>query len=89
MPRVNMKVADLKEIIKDLPDDMDVIIPVISSEDANWIDAFRHVRTAGILSNINEENSVLCLNTAADSLDIKSQINKNGFVITTCDRVLF
>ena len=33
----NMTIADLKEIIKDLPNDMPVIIPVVDEDDCNRI----------------------------------------------------
>ena len=53
---INLTVGDLKDSIKDLPDDMDVIIPVTIEDDANYIVSFRHVRTLGILSNKYEVN---------------------------------
>ena len=52
---IDLTVGELKNLIKDLPDDMDVIIPVTIEEDANYIDSFRHVRTLGIWSNKYEE----------------------------------
>ena len=33
----NMTIADLKEIIKDLPNDMPVIIPVVDENDCNRV----------------------------------------------------
>ena len=33
----NMTIADLKEIIKDLPNDMPVIIPVVDEDDCNRV----------------------------------------------------
>ena len=35
---INLTVGMLKEAIKDLPDDMFVVIPVSSSENANYIE---------------------------------------------------
>ena len=58
---INLTVGVLKETIKDLPDDTDIIIPVSCSEDANYIESFRHARTLGILSNKYEEKHVLCI----------------------------
>lgn len=84
---MNMTVRNLREIIKDLPDDMYVIIPVSCAEDVNYIESFRHVRTAGIVSNEYEKKPALCLNSG-DGLDIYGQLNKNRLE-TTCDRVLF
>lgn len=89
---INMTVKDLREIIKNIPDDMDdlnVIIPVITEEDANRILAFRHVRTAGVLTSDYEEKPALCLNTASDGLDISSQIERKNDSSIWCDKVLF
>ena len=76
----NLTIGILKEAIKDLPDDMFVIIPVTIEDDANYIVSFRHVRTLGIASNKYEEKPALCLNCA------QLNLNKLG---TTCDKVLF
>ena len=86
---INMTVGNLKEILSTMPDDMNVVIPINSNiEDPNHIEGFRFIRTAGILSNPFETDQVLCLNTAADGLDISSQIKiYNGY--TSCERVLF
>ena len=84
----NMTVGDLRRILNKLPNDMDVIIPVISLEDCNIIEAFRHVRTAGILENRYEESPALCLNAAQDGMDISEQVNKMGGA-TTCKKSLF
>ena len=85
---IDLTVGDLKDRIKDLPDDMDVIIPVTIEDDANYIVSFRHVRTLGVLSNKYEEKPALCLNGAQDGLDIDTQLNLNK-LSTTCDKVLF
>lgn len=84
-----MTVKDLKDILEDLPDDMDVIIPVILKTDCNFIDCFRHVRTAGILKNVYEEYPALCLNAATGGYDISSQVRTSGLESTTCKRILF
>lgn len=75
----DMKVKDLKEIIKDLPDEMLVIIPVIDEDDANRIYGFRKVRTAGILNCEGEEDrDAFCLNAAAGGQDIADQVHFSG-----------
>ena len=76
---INLTVGNLRDCIKDLPDDMDVIIPVTIED---------HVRTLGVLSNKYEEKPALCLNGAQDGVDIKTQLNINK-LSTTCDKVLF
>ena len=83
---INLTVGDLKEILNQCPDDMDIIIPVITEEDCNNILAFRHARTVGILKNEYEPKSALCINAAADGLDISSQIKRTD---TICTRVMF
>lgn len=83
---INLKVGDLKEILRQCPDDMDIIIPVITEEDCNNILAFRHARTVGILKNDYEPEQALCINAAADGLDISSQIKRMD---TVCTRVMF
>ena len=91
MKETNLTVRTLKECLKDIPDDMEVIIPVIDVDDSNNIQAFRHVRTIGILE-CNVENDALCLNTASDGLDINSQINGESFHADSsikCKKVIF
>ena len=73
----NMCVKDLKKILKELPDDMPIIIPVIDENDANHIYGFRHVRTAGVLESYGEDNAC-CLNAAADGQDIADQVHFSG-----------
>ena len=91
--RVNLTVEDLKEAIKDLPDDMPIIIPVITEEDANLILAFRHVRTIGILNDLYADDKspdklALCLNASADGVDISTQIENNKLEVT-CEKIIY
>lgn len=75
----NMLVKDLKKILKELPDDMPIVIPVIDEDDCNRIFGFRFVRTAGLLTCEFEENSnVLCLNASKDGMDIVEQVFVSG-----------
>lgn len=85
---INLTVGALKEAIKDLPYDMDVIIPVSCAEDVNYIESFRHARTLGIVSNKYEEKPALCINASLNGVDIDTQLRINN-LSTTCDRVLF
>lgn len=85
---INLTVGILKEAIKDLPDDMFVIIPVSCAENANYIKSFRYARTLGIVSNKYEEKPALCINTSQDGADIDTQLHINK-LSTTCDKVLF
>lgn len=91
---VNMTVKDLKEVLEQILDDRPVIIPCIEEYDSNHILGFRYVRTAGLLKDElnpdSSDNVVLCLNTAADGLDISSQLEASGkSVYISCERVLF
>lgn len=75
----NMRVKDLKRILEQLPDDMPIIIPVNDEDDANYIYAFRYVRTAGVLTSESErDREVLCLNAAKDGQDIADQVHFSG-----------
>ena len=90
--RVNLTVEDLKEAIKDLPDDMPIIIPVIT-EDAKLILAFRHVRTIGILNDLylsdkDPDKLALCLNASADGVDISTQIENNKLDVA-CEKIIY
>ena len=82
-----MNVKQLKEILKDLPDDMIVVIPNRSYEEINYsiTNGCNIVMTAGILRG-DEDNTVLCLNTSLDGQDIISQI-KDPYI--KCEKVLF
>lgn len=74
-----MRIGDLKTVLRDLPDEMLVVIPVVDEDDVNHISGFRKVRTAGILGCQTEnEQEVLCLNGAADGQDIADQIHFSG-----------
>lgn len=74
-----MRISDLKTVLRDLPDEMLVVIPVVDEDDVNRIFGFRKVRTAGILGCQTEsEQEVLCLNGAADGQDIADQIHFSG-----------
>lgn len=89
-----MTVKDLKEIIKDLDDNMPVVIPSTERFDPNRIiGGFMLVRTAGLIRNDYEEKPVvlLCLNTAQHGWDISTQI-KRSYVRSDsawCEKVLF
>lgn len=76
---MNMTIAQLKEIISGLPDNMSVIIPVIDEDNCNKIFGFRHVRTAGILScEYENPKEAFCLNAASDGQDIADQVYFSG-----------
>lgn len=74
-----MTVEDLREIIKDLPDDMQIVIPVIDENDCNYIYGFRKVRVAGVLQCESEqEREVFCMNSAMDGKNLTHQIEESG-----------
>lgn len=81
-----MTIGELKEIIKDLDDEMLMVIPVVDEEDVNHIYGFRKVRTAGILHCEAEEHSeVLCLNGATGEKDIADQVYFSGRDVDVVD----
>ncbi len=83
-----MNIGQLKAILKDLPDDMLVVIPNRSyKENHYYIDnGCNIVTTAGILVSDEEDGRVLCLNTSESGQDIMSQI-KDPFI--TCEKIVF
>lgn len=71
----NMTIRELKAIINDLDDDMIVVIPVTSIDDADDIRGFRKVRTAGILVCEQEiDSEAFCINAATENYDIADQM---------------
>lgn len=83
-----MNVGQLKAILKDLPDDMVIVIPNRSYEEINYriTNGCNIVATAGILVSDEEDGHVLCLNTSKDGENITDQI-KDPFIM--CDKLLF
>lgn len=86
---MNMTVKDLKAALKGLPDDMDVIVTTHDPHDANYIFGFKHIRTAGILSNEYEPEHALCLAPTEHGIDICTLLRDNGRGDTKCEKVLF
>lgn len=78
-----MRVRDLKEILKDLPDDMLILVPVTSDLYVNEILGFRKVLTAGIVACGTEEDyEAFSMNGASEGNDIVSQVANSGLNIT-------
>lgn len=87
----NLTVGDLKDILEMVSDDLPVVIPVVDEDDSDNIISFRHVRTAGVLEDLNANESapdiVLCINTSGEGSDIGAQItNRRSDVV--CKKVL-
>lgn len=75
----NLTISELKKMVANLPDDIPVVIPVIDENNCNRIFGFRFVRTAGMLFCQDEEfQKVLCLNAAADEMNISEQVFISG-----------
>jgi hypothetical protein len=87
---ITLTVGELKDRLERLPDDMEVLIPVIKEDDCNNIIALRRVKTLGILKAIGEEDA-LCLNASTDDIDISDQVNKSTSIDASieCVQVLF
>lgn len=84
-----MTIGQLKAILKDLPDDMLVVIPNRADKENNYhiTCGCNIVKTAGILVSDEEaDGRVLCLNTSESGQDIMSQI-KDPFI--TCEEIVF
>ena len=85
---MNVTVRDLKDCLKDLPDDMEVIVPVFDDIDNNKISGFRHVRTIGVLESPVEPNQALCIATAVGGADMYTLTNTNHLGVK-CAKGLF
>ncbi len=85
---MNLTVGHLKECLKNLPDDMEVVIPISKEDDPDSILGFRHVRTMGVISSKYEEGNVLCINTSGDGLDIFGQLQGNHVTDAECEMLV-
>ena len=85
---INVTVRDLMDCLEGLPDDMDVIVTVVTEDNGNNILGFRHVRTVGILENPYEEKPALCLAPSEGGADMYTLMNINKSD-TICKKGLF
>lgn len=85
-----MTVKDLKDILNKLPDDMVVIIPVITEEDSNELLGFRHVKTAGVLECPGDIDT-LCLNSSDNGADISYQVTNSTAIdrLVSCKKIMY
>lgn len=89
MNNINLTVGEMKELLKDLPDDMDVFVPVCPDEsNPNIICSFRHVRSVGILNNDYEPKPALCIAATDGGRDIKTVLDENK-LDTWCEKILY
>lgn len=70
---LNLTVKEVKEALKDLPDDMQVIVPVVNPENLNEIYSFHFVRSIAVLHEEYDED-VVCLAPTQDGHDITSNL---------------
>ena len=83
---VNMTIKDLKEIIKDIPDDTAIIFPYFEDDpDKESIDGFKYVRSAGLLTSPYATEPGLCFTSTDDEL-VQDQVSCTG---ATCIKELF
>ena len=85
---INITVRDLKDILEGLPDDMEVITTVTPEDNSNYVISFKHVRTAGILSNPYEPKPVLCIAPTESGTDMYALI-EGTYGDTKCEKLLF
>ena len=85
---INLTVRDLKECLKDLPDDMDVIVTVAPENEPNSVLGFKYVRTIGTLVNPYEAKPALCLAPTTDGLDMYGLMDRMHGA-TTVEKLLF
>lgn len=88
--RINLTVKDLKECLKDLPDDMEVIIVEHAPLEINRILNLDVVRTVGVLSYDGCDLKALCLACTEDGADMYSLLTaSNHFEGIKCETLLF
>lgn len=89
MSNVNLTVGKMKELLKSLPDDMELIVPVCPDEtNPNIIYSFLYVRSVGVLRNEYKPNPGLCLAATTDDKDIKTLLDENK-MDEWCEKLLF
>lgn len=88
-----LTVLALKEALKDLPDDMAVVLPNVLEDDKDIITGFKYLTTMGIISNVYEPEKALCLSSSDYGLDISGQIERTHIKgltpITWVDKVIY
>ena len=71
----NMKIKDLKKAIANLPDDMDVIIPVYEGDYEDCPCGYRFVRLAGVVENCVNERAFVLQTAQNDSITLKDTLS--------------
>ena len=93
MEKTNLTVGVLKSFLDGLPDDMQVVIPVMDMDNADEIYGFRFVRTAGVLKCPGENpERVFCVSALGTSGDIREQLKSPGYHADntiTCERTFY
>lgn len=72
----NMKIKDLKKAITNLPDDMDVIIPVYEEEDEDCPISHRLVRLAGVVENCVNDRAFVLQTAQNESITLKDTLSR-------------
>lgn len=72
----NMKIKDLKKAIANLPDDMDVIIPVYEGDYEDCPYGHRLVRLAGVVENCANERAFVLQTAQTDSTTLKDTLSR-------------
>lgn len=89
MSNVNLTVGKMKELLKSLPDDMELIVPVCPDvTNPNIIYSFLHVRSVGVLRHDYEPGPALCLAATTDGIDINTLLDENK-MNERCEKLLF
>lgn len=76
----NMKIKDLKKAIANLPDDMDVIIPVYEDENEDCPYGHRLVRLAGVVENCANERAFVLQTAQNDSITLKDTLMRTDAI---------
>lgn len=82
----NMKIKDLKKAIANLPDDMDVIIPIYKKGFDDCPYKYRFARLAGVIENDVNDRAFVLQTTLDDSITLKDTLST---VDATCIEELY
>ena len=84
-----MKVRELKELLSECTDDMEVVIPVWNETHVNAINHLWKITTAAIIHQLDETDKALVLNTSNGELEnVSDQIDRYNPLDITCEKVL-
>lgn len=81
-----MKVSELKEVLANCPDDMEVIMPVSNDYQVDSINHVYAISSAAIIRQFGDQ--ALLLNTCSENFSIRDQLDALNPLSLECEKVL-